>query len=172
MPIGHYKDLGPCSAIWDIDDLAAELNPTMGGVRFRDTLLYTDIVEDGQGETPVDGVDKGRTVEVEVPMTRASISRLDLVIQGSTLVANTLTVKNSVGNAFYSKAKELTIKPLTDNVASVINTEWTHFWKCFPIIDQEIVFDNSEQRVAKVLFKVYPDQSTARLGEMYQYGPD
>ena len=172
MPIGHYKDLGPCSVIMNPDGTPAELNPTMGGVKMRDTLLFTKIVEDGMGESAVSGVDKGREVQLEVPMTRASIARLNLVIYGSELVGSTLTVKNTVGNDFYSLAKKILIKPLVNNIASITTSEWTHLWHCFPVVDQEIVYDNSEQRVAKILFEVYPSQDTARRGKFYQYGPD
>lgn len=171
MPIAHFLDLGPCSATWDPDTLAVELNPTLGGIRYRDTLLTSPIMEDGQGETEIDGVDKGRTVEVEIPMTRFSLQQLEYVIQGSELAADVLAVGNSVGNSFYALAKEILLKPMVDNALSVIDTQWVHFWHCFPVIDEEIVFDNSEQRVARVIFKVFPSQSTTiGLGQMYQHG--
>lgn len=172
MPIGHFKDIGPCAVIYDPDGINAELQPTKGGVKMRDTLLFSKVFEDGMGESAVSGVDKGREVQLEVPMTRASISRLDLVIAGSVLVGTTLSVGNTVGNDFYTLAKEVLIKPLTNNVAGILTTEWTHFWHCYPVVDQEIVYDNSEQRVTKILFEVYPSQATARLGKFYQYGPD
>ena len=171
MPIAHFLDLGPCSATWDPDTLAVELNPTFGGIRYRDTLLTSPIMEDGQGDTEIDGVDKGRTVEVEIPMTRFSLQQLEYVIQGSELAADVLAVGNSVGNSFYALAKEILLKPMVDNALSVTDTQWVHFWHCFPVIDEEIVFDNSEQRVARVIFKVFPSQSTTiGLGQMYQHG--
>ena len=171
MPIAHFLDLGPCSVTWDPDTLAVELNPTFGGVRYRDTLLSSPIMEDGQGETEIDGVDKGRTVEVEIPMTRFTLQQLEYVIQGSELAADVLSVSNSVGNSFYALAKELLIKPMIDNAASVTDTQWVHFWHCFPVIDAEVVFDSSEQRTARIIFKVFPSQSTTiGLGEMYQHG--
>ena len=170
MPIAHFLDLGPCSVTWDPDLLDVELNPTFGGVRYRDTLLSSPIMEDGQGETEIDGVDKGRTVEVEVPMTRFTLTQLEYVIAGSSLAVDVLTVSNTVGNSFYAQAKEILIKPMVDNVESVTDTQWVHFWKCYPVIDAEVVFDNSEQRIARVIFKVFPNQDTTGLGEMYTHG--
>jgi len=167
-----YRDLGPCFVRWDPTGANIDLNPTLGGVKWRDTLLFADVLEDAQGETPVDAVTKGRTVEVEVPMTRFSLHQLSEVIEGSVIVGTRLTVSNAVGNAMYAHAAEIIVKPTEDNVASGTTTEWMHFFRCFPVIDQEIVYDNSEQRVAKVLFKVFPSQDTTEgLGKMYRYGP-
>ena len=171
MPIAPFRDLGPCFVRWDPLDVNLDLNPTYGGVKFRDSLLFSDVFEDGHGETPVDAVTKGRTVEVEVPMTRFSLNQLLAVIEGSALVGSSLSVSNAVGNAMYAHAAEVIVKPIEDNVEG-LPAEWTHFFRCFPVIDQEIVFDNSEQRVAKVLFKVFPSQDTTEgLGKMYRYGP-
>lgn len=170
-PVAPFRDLGPCFVRWDASGAAnIDLNPTHGGVKFRDTLLFQDIFEDLQGETPVDAATKGRIVEVEVPMTRFSLHQLLYVIEGSALVGTRLTISNAVGKAMYAHAKEIICKPAENNVAGP-NTEWTHFFRCFPVIDQEIVFDNSEQRVAKVLFKCFPSQDTTEgLGKMYRYG--
>lgn len=170
-PVAPFRDLGPCFVRWDPSGANIDLNPTLGGCRLRDTLNAADIFEDGQGETPVDGVTKGRIVELEVPMTRFSWHQLSEVIEGSAVTATKLTVSNAVGKALYANAKEIIIKPTEDNVASGTTSEWTHILKCFPIVDQEIVFDNSTQRVAKILFKAFPDQVTATLGQMYRYGP-
>jgi len=171
MPVAPFRDLGPCFVRWDPLGANLNLNPTYGGVKFRDTLLFSDVFEDGHGETPVDAVTKGRTVEVEVPMTRFSLHQLSEVIEGSVIVGTRLTVSNAVGNAMYAHAAEIIVKPTEDNVEGPA-AEWTHFFRCFPVIDQEIVFDNSEQRVAKVLFKVFPSQNTTEgLGKMYRYGP-
>lgn len=170
-PVAPFRDLGPSFVRWDPTGANIDLNPTFGGVKLRDTLLFTDIFEDGQGETPVDAATKGRIVELEVPMTRFSLHQLSEVIEGSTITGTKLEVANAVGNAMYAHAKEIIIKPTEDNVASATTTEWTHYFKCFPVVDQEIIFDNSAQRVAKILFKVFPDQTTANLGKMYRYGP-
>lgn len=171
-PVAPFRDLGPCEVIWDPSGENLAINPTHGGVRERDSLLTQDIFEDGQGETPVDAVTKGRKMEVEVPMTRFSLHQLSSMIEGGVIVGTRLEVSNAVGNALYAHARELRIKPTQDNVASPTTTEWTHYFRCFPVIDQEIVYDNSEQRVAKVLFKVFPSQNTSEgLGKMRRYGP-
>ena len=166
-----FQDLGPCSVTWDLATLNVALNPTFGGVRFRDTLLHVGIKEDGQGETDVDAVDTGRTVGVEVPMTRFSLAQLNQVIGGSTLNGTKLDVANSVGNPLLALSKEILIKPMIDNVPTPTTTKWVHFHRCYPLIDLDIVFDNSEQRVAKVLFKVFPDDLSGNVGKMYRFGP-
>ena len=171
MPIAPFHDMGPCFAIWDPNGLAIDLNPTLGGCRIRDSLIVKDILEDGQGETAVDAVDAGRTIELEIPMTRFTWDQLQYVIQGSVRGTGNLTVKNSVGNALFPASREIIIKPTEDNEASIVTSEWTHFFRCAPVIDAEIVFDNSEQRVAKILFKVFPDDASPRKNHMYRYGP-
>ena len=135
MPVAPFRDLGPCVVHWDAAVLGIDLNPTFGGVKFRDTLLFTDVFEDLHGETPVDAVTKGRTVEVEIPMTRFSLGQLQHVIEGCALDGAKLTVSNAVGNAMYAHAKEIICKPAEDNVAGPA-AEWTHFFRCFPVIDQ------------------------------------
>lgn len=171
MPIAPFRDLGPCHVRWDPNGANIDLNPTLGGVKWRDSLQFTDILEDPQGDTPVDAVTKGRIVEVEIPMTRFSLHQLSEVIEGSSISGTKLEVSNAVGNAMYAHAAEIIIKPSEENVASSTTTEWMHFLHAFPVIDQEIIYDNSAQRVAKVLFKCFPSQTTASLNKIYRYGP-
>ena len=169
-----WKDLGPAFVVWESADTDIDLNPTHGGVKFRDGLITKLIFEDGQGETPVDGMDMGRIVEVDVPMTRSSLAQLEAVIQGATVDGTTMIVKNSVGNSMLDAAKEIIVKPAVNNAASATTTEWTHFHRCFPVIEREVGFDTSEQRVDKVKFICFPSDSSAdgiALGEIYRHGP-
>ena len=170
MPVAPMGDLGPCFVRWDSSGDNLDLNPTLGSVKIRDALAVRDIFTDQQGDTPVDGVDMGRITEIEVPMTEFSLTQLVEVIQGGSLAADKLTVSNTVGNRTYPLAKDLIIKPSRDNAASVTGTEFATFHHCFPVLDQELVYGKDDQRVVKVIFKVYPSQTTATLNEMGYYG--
>jgi len=168
------EDLGPCEMTWDPDGTPVNLKPFFGGVKLRDSGIVKDIFEDGQGETPVDAVDMGRIVEVESIMTRPNITQLETVIMGSVKsgagTGTTLKVSNTVGNPLLAQAKELRIKPAVDNAASPDTSEWVHVWKCYPVIDKEIAYDTTGQRVWKVNWKCFPSDETGKINEIYRYG--
>ena len=163
------KDLGPCSVLWDQATANLELNPTFGGVTFKDEVQKVDILEDQQGVTPVDAVHVGRLVEVVVPMTRSLLTQLEKGIMGSVQTGTTMKVTNEVGDAVFANAKELIIKPIVDGVAAATST-WLHVHRCYPFSNLEWVYDASGQRVTNVVFQAYPDDATGRVNEMWRLG--
>jgi len=167
------RDLGPCSVIWDPEDPAVnlELNPTFGGVTFRDEVFDVDIHEDQAGETIVDGVHTGRVVEVTIPMTRSSLAQLEAAIKGSTATATNLKVKNWVGGNQFPLSKELRIKPIVDNLPSGTPAEWLHVWRTYPKSNLEWNYNNADQRVTNVVFKAFPDDDTSQVNHMWRMGP-
>lgn len=168
---GPNRDLGPCSILFDPSGANLELNPLFGGVTFKDEVLSVEIKEDGQGETPVDHVHTGRIVELTIPMTRSTLEKLNAAIAGSVKTGTTLKVSNKVGASCFANSKEIIIKPVEDNVATVDTNEWLHLHRCYPFSNLEWIFDNSGQRVTNVVFKTYPDDATGQVGEMWRQGP-
>ena len=144
------KDLGPCQVLYNNVDLG----PTLGGVKFKETLNSVDIKEDGHGVTPVDAIFTGRVVTVEATFTRSSLAQLESMIESSTAGADNLAVVNSVGN-----------------VASSDDTEWLYVHRAYPIADAVLTYDNSSQRVVKVTFKAFPDDASGQVGEIWRMGP-
>jgi len=165
------RDLGPCKVIWDPTGANLNLNPTHGGVTFRDEVFDEDIHEDQAGLTIVDGVHTGRVAEVTIPLTRSSLARLQAVIKGSTATATNLKVTNWVGGNQFPLAKELRIIPIVDNVASVDTEEWLHIWKAYPKSNLEWQYNNADQRVTNVVFKVFPHIESGKVNEMWRAGP-
>lgn len=165
------RDLGPCSVRWDPDTLNLELSPTFGGVSFRDEVLDVDIHEDQAGETIVDGVHTGRTAEVTVPMTRSSLARLEAAIKGSTATATNLKVTNWVGGNQFPLARELRIIPIVDNIPSADTEEYLHIWKAYPKSNLEWQYNNADQRVTNVVFKIFPHIESGKVREMWRMGP-
>ena len=161
------KDLGPCQVLWN----SIDLGPTHGGVIFKEEQHHVDIHEDGHGDSPVDAITTGKIVTVEATLTRLTLTQLELVIESSTKSATNLKVKNSVGNDMFGDSKALVLKPLVDNVPSVTNTEWLHVHRTYPLANAEFSFDNSGQRVLKVLFKCFPDDLSTQVGEIWRIGP-
>lgn len=163
--IAIMKDMGPVQIDWDGGTL---LNPVLGTVTVKSELQNADIKEAGQGEIPVDSVDTGRLVTIEATLTRVQLATLGVVIPGSTvdLVNNNVGVPNSVGNSYYADAKEIILKPLVNNAAETDDETWVTFFKCYPFEKMELGYDNENQRVVLVEFKVYP-----LAGELYRFGP-
>ncbi len=167
MPALNIKDLGPCQVLWN----AINLGPTNGGVTFKEEQHSKDIMEDGHGDTPVDAVTTGKVTSVEANFTRSSLAQLELMIESATKGANNLKVVNSVGNAMFAASEELILKPLVDNVPSVTSSEWLHVHRTYPLGAPEFKFDNAGQRVIKVVFKVFPDDLSGQVGEIWRMGP-
>ena len=163
----QIKDLGPCQVLWN----AIDLGPTLGGVTFKEEQHSVDIKEDGHGDTPVDAITTGKITSVEANFTRSSLTQLELMIESATKSATNLKVVNSVGNAMLAASEELILKPLVDNVASVTTSEWLHVHRTYPLGAPEFKFDNSGQRVIKVIFKVFPDDLSTQVGEIWRMGP-
>jgi len=169
-PVGPTKDLGPCSVLWDPDTLNLELNPTFGGVTFKDEVLHVEVKEDQQGETPVDHVHTGRIVELTVPMTRSTLHQLEQAIKGSSDTTGSLVVKNKVGEDCFKNAKPLIVKPITD-AGSAPAATWLHIHRCYPFSTLEWMYDNAGQRVTNVVFKAYPDVQSPDVNWMWRVGP-
>lgn len=167
MPALNIKDLGPCQVLWNNIDLG----PTHGGVTFKEDQTFNDIFEDGHGKTPVDAVTSGKLTGVEANFTRSSLTQLEYMIESATKGTNNLKVVNSVGNAMFASSEELILKPLVDNVATVTTSEWLHVHRTYPLGAPEFKFDNSGQRVIKVVFKCFPDDFSTQVGEIWRMGP-
>ena len=155
------KDLGPCQITFN----SVDLGKTMGGVKFRDGMSQVPVMEDQAGTTPVDHILTGRTISVEVPMSRSTLAQLSKVIPGSSSFGSYLKVSNHAGIARASSAAKLVLQPLVDGVPS---GDALTIWKASPVTDIELNFDNENQRVYKVTFNVYPDASGAN--RLYQIG--
>lgn len=161
MPESLIKDLGPCNVSFnDVD-----LGKTMGGVIFRDATEERPIMEDQAGTTPVDALITGRTVTVDCPLTRASLAQLVAVIPGASSFGSYIIVNNQAGITKLQNAQKLELIPLVDGAES---SDRLTIFLASPRTDIEIVFDNDNQRVYKVVFSAFPD--SANNNRMYQIG--
>ncbi len=168
----QIKDLGPCVVIWDPSGDNISFSKTFGGVTFRYEELRAGIKEDQQGETDVDEVKTGVTnPELEVPLTREEVGNLEKCFGNATAGANNLKVSNPVGEAVFSDAKEVIVKPIINGSVSVTDTEWLHIHRAYPRISMELAYDNSGQRVFNTIFKGFPDDTSGQVGEMWRVGP-
>lgn len=89
--------LGVCRALFDSVDLGF----TKGGVEVEVQTNTHEVLVDQTGETPIDEIITGRTVQVTVPMAETTLENLARVMPGSTLVSDGA---KATGNVTFSTA--------------------------------------------------------------------
>jgi hypothetical protein len=167
MPQNFSRDLGPCAVYWG----GALVGPTQGGVKFKLEDKVVEIKEDGYGAAAVDGVFAGTEVgDVEIPLTRFTLAQLDVLTHNGDLAGSVLTVPNPVGEAMYASAQALQLRPLINNVASAVTTEYVTFLKAYPYKKWEVPYDNAGQRIYKVAFKVFVCQESPNVNDIMTIG--
>ena len=166
MPELTVKDLGPCLAEYD----GASIWRSLGSVTLKSEATFVDIKENQHGNAPVDAVLTGRVATIDVPMARSTLEQLAAVLPGTTLVRTELTFHNPVGGNMFDSALELILKPMTDQVASAVNTEWITAFAAFPVETMEMPFDVENQRVIMVTFKLFPSATSPNVGDLLKIG--
>jgi len=170
MPRLPMGDLGPVQITWRYGESdAITLEPFLGAVVLRMTDTITDIQEEAFGEAAVDAAFGGATMELETPLTRSTLQQLEAVLLGD-LAGSVLTLKGMVGCDMYADAAPMVIKPVCDNVASVIPAEWIELYKTYPYRAFELTFDRSTQRVFLVKWKIFISQDSATYGDFGTIG--
>ncbi|MBX5130825.1 hypothetical protein HJB53_30505 [Rhizobium lentis] len=84
--------LGVCTATFD----SADLGFTKGGVEVEVQTNTHEVTVDQMGETPIDEIITGRTVQVTIPMAETTLDNLARVMPGSTLVTDGAFATGSV----------------------------------------------------------------------------
>ena len=171
MPQGPTGDLGPCIVIYD----GVDLGRTFGGCTFRYSETDAPVHEDQQGTDPVDDINVGSPVSVDVPLSRMTTATLAALLagaSGSGTSGTTMTVRGATGTSRYDRAKELILKPvLLSGVADPDTDKWLHVFKASPMGNYEFQYDNSTQRAYMHTFVGYPDQVGPPLYRKWRIGP-
>lgn len=156
---------------WDVDGTPVIMGPTTGGILVKSELSTVDIMQDGYGDAPIDSITKGRVISLEMTMSNMTPERISL-IQGITQTTGPVfTFDNSCGVSLRDLAVKVTIKPIVNLVTSVTTSEWLTFFKCSPPIDAfDFAYDDENHRLWKVIFRVFPDDSTGNVGRLYAFG--
>lgn len=165
-----FGDIGPCVLTWGYGMSGAiDITPFLGTVTLRMEDTMHDVQEEGYGEAPVDAVTGGAAVELDVPVTRATLDVLEVILQAHR-VGDVLFLSSRAGCDMYRDAQPLLIRPVCDNVPSVLTAEWILLYKTFPFRKFELAFDRSTQRVFLIGFKVFPSQDSGFVGKYLQLG--
>jgi len=171
MPRLPFGDKGPVEVTWDYGGANLVLDPILGAITLSTVDGVSDVQEEGWGDSPVDAVFTGTVVELRVPMARSKLDQLIGLLDGVDSGAGLVAIFSAkAGCDMYSGAKKIVIKPLCDNVPSIINSEWILLWKCYPYREFDMGFDREAQRVHMVVFKVFVNQDSGNVGRLYKYG--
>jgi len=160
-------DLGPCELTWN----GVYIGPTQGGVKIKFDAKAINIKEDGHGCAALDAVFIGAVVaDIEVPLTRFTLDELNALTKDSVLIGSELTLQNPVGSSMYENAQPLILKPLVNGAAAVLSSQWITFFKAFPAARWEFGYDNNEQRIYKVAFKIFVCQEAPNINDIFKLG--
>lgn len=175
MPTSPILDMGPAEVVWKYGESdAAYLGHTLGGVKVTMETNAADILEDQNGDAPVNAVLTGSVVNIEMTLTRLSITELRRVMLTSEPVGLPCVtpIENQIGCDLYSLAGALVIKPLCGNVVSADPCEWLHIYKAYPLVGLDLTYDKDTQRVFPVKFKVFVSYDSGESGTFGTIGMD
>lgn len=106
--------LGVCSVLFD----AVDLGFTKGGVEVEVQTTTHEVKVDQTGETPINELITGRTVNVKVPLAETTLDNLVKIMPGATLVVDgvdadkkKVVVKTGVSTSLLAVAKKLVLRP-------------------------------------------------------------
>lgn len=175
MPQGKIRDIGAGAIVLDYGDSPHEnltIRPTLGSITVNDPASSAPVHEEEYGDAPVDRVNKGGPVTVEVPFTRLQGWDLKELFPDAIEVqsGDELIVKNLVGDSQFDNSRNMIIRPLVNNVLSIDRSEWMYFWYAYPERAFALTYDREGQRVFNVIFHIFPVQSGTDRGKFYKLG--
>lgn len=167
MPTSPMLDMGPAELVWAYGESdAAYLGRTLGGIKITMETNAADILEDQNGDAPVNAVLTGSVMNIEATLTRLSVEQLRRVMRADAVAGQpcVVPIENQIGCDLYSLAKALVIKPICGNEVSTNPCEWIHIYKAFPLVSLDLTFDKDTQRVFPVKFKVFVSYDSGESG--------
>jgi hypothetical protein len=132
--------LGVCTATFD----DADLGYTKGGVEVQVQTNTHEVKVDQMGETPIDEIITGRTVQVTIPMAETTLENLARVMPGSTLVTDGV---KATGSIVFSGAA-----PVNGDKVSIDGIDFT--FKTVPVGSRDIAIPATIAAAATALVVV------------------
>lgn len=175
MPMSKLRDIVPGAIVLDYGDSPHEnliIRPTLGTININVPDAVADVFEEEYGDAPVDTIEKGTPVTIDVPFTRLQAWDLKELYPEKIEIqsADELIFKNLVGYSYFENARNMVIRPIVNNVLSTDQGEWVYFWHVHPYNNWSLGYDREGQKVFNVVFKVYPVQSGAHIGHYMKWG--
>ena len=129
------------------------------GVSIKTKELTTPVKTDQLGKIDINDFHVGVQITVEAMLDELLAKRLKSAYGYGSLIGTYPNQKiqwgQSVGGDYFSRAKQLIIRPTSDDVA-FLNRNWT-FWKAIPIGDADVKYTPENKAQIKTIFKIYPD---------------
>ncbi len=158
--------LGVCNVLFD----AVDLGFTKGGVEVEVQTSTHEVMVDQTGETPIDEIIMGRTVQVTVPMAETTLENLVKVMPGSTLITDTadptkkkVAVSTGVSISLLSLAKKLVLRP-----KGTTGEDDFVVLKAMTSGALQFAYQTDQERIFNVVFKGYADES----GDLFVVGDE
>lgn len=172
LPIG---DMGPCEIVWGYGESSAlYLGEYLGDVKLTMETNVQDILEESNGDAAVDAIFTGSVMNLEIPMTRSTLTQLnEVLLSGGVQTSGDhqyLNIVNQVSCQMYSLARAIVIKPLCAGVVSVDPAEWIHLYHCYPVPAMDLTYAKATQRIFPVKFKVFVSQESGQEGDFGTLG--
>lgn len=158
--------LGVCTVEFD----SVDLGYTKGGVEVEVQTSTHEVTVDQMGETPIDEIVMGRTVQVTVPMAETTLENLVKIMPGSTLITDTATptkkkvvVQTGVSISLLSLAKKLRLRP-----KGTTGSDDFTVLKAMTSGAIQFAYQTDNERVFNVVFKGYADET----GDLFVVGDE
>ena len=163
----NIDSLGPCRIYWDTDSDGSnglDLGPTQGAkLMFKEVKAPTN--NDQYGSEPSNMITTGDSCMLEATFTQATLERLASTTPGFDIERNTggdivsFTFGSSIGNSDQEIGRQMKIVPLLGGTETEDTLRILHIWRASPMAEIETTFDVSTQRVTKLTFNAYRDES-------------
>jgi len=158
--------LGVCTVLFDDVDLGF----TKGGVEVAVATNTHEVTVDQLGETPIDEIITGRTVQVTVPMAETTLENLVKIMPASRLVTDAQTptkkkvvVATGTSTSLLKLAQTLTLRPK----GTTGEDDFT-VMKAMTSGAIQFAYQTDQERIFNVVFKGYADES----GDLFSVGDD
>jgi hypothetical protein len=158
---------GPGKLYWDTE--TGGENMDLGGtdqIKITMSTKKIELKESQAGDRPADRAVSAQVVQISCGLARATLERLEQVVQGFHLETNTAgTVtriwgSDVIGQRDSAILKQLTFVEIIDGVESTDPFCIIDFWKAAPMTEStELVFDATTQRYYGVMFECYKDDT-------------
>lgn len=158
--------LGVCNVLFNEEDLGF----TKGGVEVEVATETHEVTVDQLGNTPIDEIIMGRSVQVTVPLAETTLDNLVKIMPGATLVTDgadpekkKVMVTTGVNTSLLSIAQKLVLRPIGTNGAEDFTVH-----KAMTAGAMQYVYNFDQERVFNVVFKGYADAE----GNLFSVGDE
>lgn len=159
LPMG---EIGAAEVVWDPTGTPVSFKTAYGAVVLRGSDTIAEVQEERFGDAAVSAVHGGMVLELEVPVTRTELAKLETILHG-TVTGDELTLVNKAGCE--ADPKPIFIKTLCGGDTVTDKSKWINIYSAYPFRAFELQYDRSTQRVFNVIFKCFVSTESGTIDE-------